>query len=489
MVQLSVPEYPGRTFDAVLTRTSNAVDRASGTLNAELQIDNKDHVLKSGEYATAPLRRHGRRPVGHHSVQRPDVPRRRADGGRGRPGQPREAAQGRHRPRPGNRGRDRLGPGDVGPGGGQPHRHPRRRPAGPHRRACGGRRDGSPPMADRRRWALAAASAGLLLSACSFAPDYAPAQAFDGPAGGLQGNGPLDARRPGRHPRRAAHGGRCSADATLDDLEGRIEKANPDLAAALARYDQARALVSQARAAFLPEADYDGHFTRNRQSDQKKVPGSPTYVTDNLVGGEVTYEFDLWGRVRNTVKAQRGLSQASAADLAATRLSLQAQLASAYLSLRAMDAGRRRAGRRHRPPYQRALDLTQARYRDGASTEIDVDRARSQLEATRFPAGLDAVVAGPVRARHRQPRRPAGFDLLPARRRPAFPAPPAVPVTAASDLVQRRRRTSSSAGPTWPAAERRAFAANARIGVAKAAFFPTIGLDAAGGFDPAMATC
>jgi outer membrane protein TolC len=166
-------------------------------------------------------------------------------------------------------------------------------------------------------------------------------------------------------------------DATLNALEERIESANPTLAAALARYDQSRALLSQARASLLPEADYDGDFVHERQSDQAKVPGSSTYLANNVVGGVITYEFDLWGRVRNTVKAQRGLSEASAADLASTRLSLEAQLASTYLALRAMDAdGAILADATQ--AYQKALNLTNARYRDGAATEIDVDRARSR---------------------------------------------------------------------------------------------------------------
>ncbi|HEY4031191.1 MAG TPA: efflux transporter outer membrane subunit [Caulobacteraceae bacterium] len=332
-------------------------------------------------------------------------------------------------------------------------------------------------MADRSLRAHVASTgallAGLLLSACSFAPAYAPPQLAAPLPAAYKETGPWTPAAPADTAPRGAWWV-LFGDPTLNDLEGRIDKANPDLAAALARYDQARALLSQARASFLPEADYDGHFTRNRQSDQKQLPGSPTYVSDNVVGGQITYELDLWGRVRNTVKAERASSQASAEDLAATRLSLQAQLASAYLSLRAMDADAAVLADAI-AAYEKALTLTEARYRDGAATEIDVDRARSQLETAHSQQASTlssrALFEHAIASLIGQPASTFSLAANPG----AFPAPPSTPVSAASELLQRR--------PDVAAAERRAFAANARIGVAKAAFFPTIGLDAGGGFD------
>ena len=332
-------------------------------------------------------------------------------------------------------------------------------------------------MADHRHRARTAAAGGmlaaLLLSACSFAPSYAPPQLSTALPTSYKEMGPWTPAAPADA---ASHGDWWTAfgDPELNTLEVRIDKGNPDLAAALARYDQARALLNQARASLLPEVDYDGHFTRNRQSDQTKLPGSPSYFANNVVGGVVSYEFDLWGRVRNTVKAERGLSQASAADLAGTRLSLQAQLASAYLSLRAMDAD---AGVLTDAigAYQRALDLTEARYRDGAATEIDVDRARSQLETARSQYASTessrALYEHAIASLIGEPASSFSLAANPA----AFPAPPVVPVTTASQLLERR--------PDVAAAERRAFAANAQIGVARAAFFPTISLDAGGGFE------
>jgi multidrug efflux system outer membrane protein len=332
-------------------------------------------------------------------------------------------------------------------------------------------------MADQSSAAKSRAAAGLLVAlmvqACSLAPDYQKPQLTSPLPSTFKEAGPWTPAAPAD----AAPRGPWWAvfnDTTLNALEDRIESANPDLAAALARYDQSRALLSQAGASFLPEVDYDGSFVRERQSDQTKLPGSPTYLSDNVVGGIVTYEFDLWGRVRNTVKAQRGLSQASAGDLASTRLSLQAQLASAYLALRSMDADEAILTDAVKA-YQKALDLTQARYRDGVATEIDVDRARSALETARsqqsqtlssralFEHAIATLVGQPA----------STFSLAPDAQ--AFPAPPVVPVSAASGLLQRR--------PDVAAAERRAYAANAQIGVARAAMYPTISLDAGGGFN------
>jgi NodT family efflux transporter outer membrane factor (OMF) lipoprotein len=330
-------------------------------------------------------------------------------------------------------------------------------------------------MADRRPFLAASGLAVIaaLLSACSFAPAYAPPKLQDPLPASYKEMGPWTPAAPADTAQRGSWW-TVFDDPTLNALEGRIDTSNPDLAAALARYDEARTLVTQARASLLPEADYDGSFTRNRQSDETKVPGSATYFDDNVVGGGISYEFDLWGRVRNSVKAARGGAEASADDLAGVRLSLEAQLASAYLSLRAMDAD---AGvlADAVQAYQKALTLTEARFRDGATTEVDVDRARAQLETARSQeastltsrALYEHAIASLV-------GEPASSFSLPAAPQ-VFPAPPVIPVSASSELLERR--------PDVAAAERRAYAANARIGVAKAAFFPTVSLDPAGGFD------
>jgi NodT family efflux transporter outer membrane factor (OMF) lipoprotein len=332
-------------------------------------------------------------------------------------------------------------------------------------------------MVDRllRIGALAGAGA-LLLSACSFAPAYSPPKLAASLPTSFKETGPWTPAAPADGAPRGAWW-TIFGDGTLNDLEGRIETGNPDLAAALARYDQARALLGQARASLFPAVNFDGYSDRVRQSDVKPLRGTaPAYYTDNVLGGEIAYEFDFWGRIRNTVKAQKGLAQASAADLAAARLSLQAQLAQAYLSMRALDAEARVLADAT-ATYQRALDLTQKRFDDGVATGLDVGRARTQLETARTQETTTlasrALYEHAVASLIGQPA--STFSL--AVDEQAFPAPPAVPVTAASDLLQRR--------PDVAAAERRAYAANARIGVARAAFFPTISLNALGGFEAA----
>jgi multidrug efflux system outer membrane protein len=329
-------------------------------------------------------------------------------------------------------------------------------------------------MADRTvRTALSTGLAALCLSACSFAPAYSPPQLAAPLPTAYKEMGPWTPAKPADDAPRGAWWS-IFGDAMLDGLEARIETANPTLAAALARYDEARALLGQARSSLLPEVDLSGHGVRKRQSDQAKTAASPTYLNDRVIGGDITYEFDFWGRVRNTVAAQKGLAQASAADLASARLSLQAQLAQAYLSLRGLDADAKVLSDAT-AAYQRAFDLTNARFRDGAATGVDVSRARAQLESAKslesssladralYEHAIASLVGEPA----------STFSL--ATNDQAFPSPPVVPVTAASELLQRR--------PDVAAAERRAYAANARIGVARAAFFPTISLDALGGFE------
>ncbi|MEI9965045.1 MAG: TolC family protein [Caulobacteraceae bacterium] len=156
-------------------------------------------------------------------------------------------------------------------------------------------------------------------------------------------------------------------DPVLDGLEARIEGGNPDLAAALARYDQARAYLAQARSALVPELDASGSATRNRQSEAKPLRvGGPNLYNNDTYGGTVSYEFDLWGRVRNSVAAGKAQAQASAADVASVRLSLEAQLADTYLGLRGLDAQSRLLADTV-DAYTRALKLTEAHMRAGSS--------------------------------------------------------------------------------------------------------------------------
>ncbi len=319
------------------------------------------------------------------------------------------------------------------------------------------------------------AGAALTLAACSLAPDYAP-PVLTTPAA-YKEVGPWTPAAPADDAPRGAWWA-AYGDPTLDGLEQRLTTANPDLAAALARYDQARAYALQARAALVPEVDASGSSTRNQQSAHRPLRvGGPDTYTNDIVGGAVSYEFDLWGRVRNLVAAGKAQAQASAADAASVRLSLQAQLADAYLGLRGLDTQAKLLADTTEA-YGRALKLTTAQHDGGAVSGLDVARAQTQLKTARAQqvdvgaqrALLEHEIASLV-------GEPASTFSIAAFAQ--LPDAPRIPVAAPSLLLQRR--------PDIAAAERRAAAANAMIGVARAAYFPSITLDASGGFETAGA--
>ncbi|MEJ0066257.1 MAG: efflux transporter outer membrane subunit [Caulobacteraceae bacterium] len=321
-----------------------------------------------------------------------------------------------------------------------------------------------------RRVGLGVAAAAAL-AGCNLAPAYAP-PSLALPTGYTE-LGPWTPASPAD----AAPRGdwwTVYGDATLDGLEQRIDAANPDLALALARYDEAKALAAEASAAEYPQVSFGGTATTNRQSAHRplRITG-PTYFGDDQIGGSASYEVDLWGRVRNLVAAGKAQAQASGADAATVRLSLEAQLADAYLSLRGLDAEDKLLTDTTKA-YAIALQLTQTLHDGGAVPGLDVSRAQAQLRIARaqevdvaaqrtlFEHEIAALVG-----------EPAPSFSIPSQAQ--LPAPPEVPVAAPSLILQRR--------PDIAAAERRAAAANAMIGVTRAAFYPSISLDATGGFE------
>ncbi|MGO9994888.1 MAG: efflux transporter outer membrane subunit [Steroidobacteraceae bacterium] len=262
--------------------------------------------------------------------------------------------------------------------------------------------------------------------------------------------------------------------AELDELEKKLIDGNPTLAAALANYAQARALADQARAGLFPTLGLSADVERDRESIHAPLrgPTTPTYYNTNTVGGSVSYELDLWGQIRNEVAAGEANAAASAADLENARLSLLAQLAEDYIQLRSLDRDTTILDETVQA-YTRALDLTQQRHGAGIAPGLDVSQAQTQLDAARSQAAqtlaqralMEHAIAALLGVSA------SSFSIKPqivAIQLPQIPT--GVPTT----LLQRR--------PDIAGAQRRMIAANANIGVARAAYFPSLTLGAQGGY-------
>lgn len=316
------------------------------------------------------------------------------------------------------------------------------------------------------RKAALSAGAIALLTGCSLAPHYTvPTTAA--PPSFFKEAGPWTPAAPADGAARGAWW-QVIKDPILDALEQRIEQTPPRLAAAVARRDQALALVRRARSDQFPQIDATGSARRERTL----IVGDER-IQRNLftVGGAASYEVDLWGRIRSAVTAQQADAQAAEGDLANVKLSLQADVATNYLELRGLD-GRIALLRQTITAFRAALELTTKRFVGGAAGEPDVARAQTQLSAAQ--SELEQRVADRATYEHAIAAlvgEQASTFVIPERSN--LPPPPVVPVSAPSLLLQRR--------PDIAAAERRVAAANARIGVARAAFFPAITLEGSGG--------
>jgi NodT family efflux transporter outer membrane factor (OMF) lipoprotein len=270
-------------------------------------------------------------------------------------------------------------------------------------------------------------------------------------------------------------------DPQLNALEAQVNVSNQNLKAAEAQYTQARALLRYYRADLFPTVTANPSASRIKTSSNRP-PHSSTFngitYNDFQIPFELSYELDVWGRVRRTVEEYHDQAQASAADLAAVNLSMHSQLALYYFQARLLDAEERLLNSTV-TQYEQALALIQSRYAGGIASDVEVQQAETQLETTR----AQAIDVGVARAQYEHAvavlvgKPPAEFSLAPL---PLTMPPPEIPVGLPSQLLERR--------PDIAAAERRMAAANAQIGVAKAAYYPNISLGATGGFESSAIT-
>ena len=265
-------------------------------------------------------------------------------------------------------------------------------------------------------------------------------------------------------------------DPQLNELEEKLTVSNQSLRAAQDQFIEARAQLRISRSALYPLVTVGSSITQQRQSVNRALArgNGPVNYADFLIsGGDFSYEADVWGRVRHIVESSRAQAQASAADLETVRLSLHAELALDYFTLRGLDA-QKQLFDSNVDAFQKALDLTLNRFNGGLASREDVELAATQLEQTRaqdidlmsmrdqFEHAI-AVLIG----------QPASTFTLAAAAMPAVPppTPPGLP----SELLERR--------PDIASAERQVASANAQVGVAKAAYFPLITLGLTGGFE------
>ncbi|CAB3752380.1 efflux transporter outer membrane subunit [Paraburkholderia humisilvae] len=273
-------------------------------------------------------------------------------------------------------------------------------------------------------------------------------------------------------------------DPQLNALEDKLNASNQTIAQFAAAYRQARALVAEARSAYFPVVTLNGSGERQQSPARSGgfvtgtgSVGSSGAITNSFrLSADATWEPDLWGQVSRTVAAEKAGQQGAAADLANARLSAQGTLAQTYFTLRSLDAQQKLLDDTV-VSFEKSLQLTQNRYAQGVAARSDVIQAQTQLQS----AQAAAIDNGVARAQNEHAiavliGEPAStFSLAPA---PLDATPPDVPAQLPSALLERR--------PDIASAERKAAAANEQIGVAIAAYFPTLTLSASGGFESSV---
>jgi len=336
---------------------------------------------------------------------------------------------------------------------------------------------------------IALAASIALLAGCMVGPSYqkppatAPAAFKEPPPANWKSATPRDELPHGRW-------WELFGDPQLNALEEQVAVSNQSIAQAEAQFRAARAAAAVARANLFPTVTAGASASRSRgaasrgsttgtgASGSPVTPVTPTGTTPSTtsfyqVPIDVSYELDVWGRIRRQIESSVATAQASAGDLETLRLSMQAELAVDYFELHGLDAQKQlldtTAG-----AYQKALDLTNNRYHQGIASGVDVAQAQTQLETTRAQAidlgvqrtQLEHAVAVLIG------KAPSDLTISLA---PVGVQPPSIPVALPSELLERR--------PDVAANERRMAAANAQIGVQVAAYYPTISLTASGGYE------
>ena len=267
-------------------------------------------------------------------------------------------------------------------------------------------------------------------------------------------------------------------DAQLNALEEQVEISNQNIVAVKARFRQAQALVASSRSAYFPLITGTASKTRNQPSgNSTNSINGPAIRDTNSLSLNLSWEADIWGKIGRTVEASQANFEATASDIAAARLSAQAELAQNYFSLRIADNQKKLLDETV-IDYQKSMEVTQNRYKAGVVGKTDLVQAETILKSTQ----AQASDLGIQRAQFEHAialligKAPSELTIKPellSSTTPSIPAP-SIPLNVPSVLLERR--------PDIAAAERRVAAANAEIGVAKAAFFPSLTLSALAGF-------
>jgi len=329
-------------------------------------------------------------------------------------------------------------------------------------------------IASARALGVSVAIGAPWLASCQLAPSYAPPHLLLPDS--YQGSGPFHQANPDSVLSPQGDWWTLFGDPLLNDYEEQLRRVNPTLHAAAETYTQARDLAAEAQSGLYPQIGVTTGLSENKQSLHslyRHGPGGLNEDASNVVAATASWEPDFWGATRNRAHEQKRLAQASAADLATARLSLEAQLASNYIALRGLDAERELL-RQSIVTYQKAVEVTRLRTEGAIASGLDLARALSQLRSAQAQETdtqlqrdqLQHAIGVLIGAN------PSSFSIA-STTELTLPTP-RIPLGIPSQLLERR--------PDISGAERQMVAANASIGVSRAAFYPNVTIGLMGGF-------